>query len=163
MKRGKGHKVDEKLSVLSEGLARKVSRRRFLARGVTGVGATIAATTLMEFEGMPAARASTCGCSPPRGVFCGGCQNANSVTCPAGCSVCTRGQCSGCIYTSGYWVGCSGQGTCGNGYNVCYDCKCGSCSGTCGCGSNCRCCGCCSPAELWKEQARYEELALLGR
>lgn len=159
-------RLDSKVSLLGEQVARKLSRRKFLAKGTQLAALTVASTALVQFTNMPTAAASTCGCSPPHQRFCTGCQDTLQVTCPAGCSKCTTADgcpgASGCSYPSGYWVGCSGMGVCHNGYNICYDCKCPGCSNTCGCGSSCRCCNCCSAEDLRREQARYDALAQAG-
>jgi hypothetical protein len=72
----------------------------------------------------------------------------------------TAGQCSGCIYSSGNWISCTGQGTCRNGYVVCTDRRPsgGGCSGTCTCKSACICCGCFTPTEMAAEQNRLHTL-----
>jgi len=155
----RGSRDGKTVSVLGERAARVIDRRRLLSRGVRMAAGAVAASVALDAGGVARAVSPsliTCGCSPPRGVFCSGCPGSGG--CPSGCAVCHVGDCGGCTYSSGYWVGCSGMGTCRNGFNYCYDCKCGSCSNTCGCGSNCICCGCCSPADLKREQAQRERL-----
>lgn len=155
--------IDRNLSVLTEGIARRFGRRQVLVTGSKGLFATVAALAVGQVIKPQDALAGGCTCS-----WLGGVGNANcpsqggcpSFGCPAGCSTCTTADgCSGCIYDSGSWVSCSGLGTCGNGYQLCVDCKCGSCSSTCTCLQGCTCCGCCRPADFEAELRRIAELS----
>ena len=139
---------------LAEEFARRLDRRHFLGKVAKASAATAMAVAAGQFV-LPGTAAALleCGCSFPQGVRCSGCPG---LGCPSGYSSCKTGsQCGPCVWTTGNWVGCSGYGNCGVGYNRCYDCWDGShCSTTCGCGSVCICCGCCSPADVKAEQER---------
>jgi len=145
-------KPDEIVSVATEDLARTLTRRRLFGRAGKAIAATAAASTLGAFGSIKTVFA-TCTCSYI--AICNGtCPGGGG--CPSGYTVCTLGQCGGCIYSSGQWVSCTGQGTCQQGYELCTDCKSNTngCSGACTCKSNCICCGCCTPEEVQTEQAR---------
>jgi hypothetical protein len=151
-------RADTSVSILSEDVARKLSRRQALSRGVKGIATAAAALSIGELVRPSIASAvnCTCSCNPPFGCLCGSsCMNKTCPQngCPSGCTICTTADgCGGnCPYDHGFWICCTGCGSCGLGYYVCYDCKCGSdCnSGSlCGCKSNCRCSGCCSRSEV---------------
>ena len=87
------------------------------------------------------------------------CKNdASYCSCKAG-HYNTQGYC--CVYSSGYWVACSGIccGAACNGYKLCYDCKGNGCDKWCTCLSQTYCCQCLSAADARAEQARVQELA----
>lgn len=149
---------DQNTSVLSESTARQLSRRAFLIQAVKGLVAAVAGLTLGQFTVGAAEAACTCG-----GQSCASIgKSCPSSGCPSNCTVCknTTG-CSKCTYPTGYWVSCTGQGACGNGYRLCYDCKCGTCdSGVCYCLTTCFCCNCCSPADVEAEMQRLVAMGL---
>lgn len=151
------------VSLLTKGLARRLSRREALMRGLRGVAvvsAGVAGGTILTAE---QAKAVTCTCGPPNNKYCSGCP---SNGCPSGYDVCYSNQgCSQCIYASGSWVSCTGLGDCGYGYKRCYDCRkhaTTGCTSTCGCLTGILCGFCCSPAEVKAFMARDEQLALAG-
>jgi hypothetical protein len=141
--------VDKRISVLGEELARRLNRRQVLEHGVKGLAAAVGAMTIGSLSGIKEAFAITCNCNWIQGKHCTNCPPANPY-CGSGCSICTSTDwCSGwCIYSGGQWISCTGFGPCGNGYKVCTDCKCNSCSNMCTCLSAILCNGCCSPAEV---------------
>jgi hypothetical protein len=147
--------ADMSVGLASEDIARKLSRRTLLFRTLKGTAATAAALSVGSFVGVKNAFADACDCTPP-GQFCWAIGKTCPFNgCPTGCSICTTSDgCGGCIYSSGYWVACTGQGSCSNGYRLCYDCKCPGCGTTCGCLSGCICCNCCSPQEVRLEAGR---------
>lgn len=148
-------RLDELGGLLAESTARKLSRRSFFQKTLVGASVTAAGIAVGQmFDSGSAFAQITCGCGPPRGVFCSGCTGSG---CPSGYKTCTTASgCTGCIYSGGSWIGCSGYGPCGNGYNLCIDCvpTNGACSATCGCGTNCICCNCCKASEVQAEQKR---------
>jgi hypothetical protein len=160
--------TDTKTSHLTEDVARRISRRDIVLKGVKGMAASVAA---LSVGGMAAARGAfalvnSCACSYPG---CGSCSclgyTCPSTGCPSACRICTSVDCPGtqCIYSGGSWIvqNCvCGHG--GYGYYRCYDCRCTSCSRLCGCRSMCFCAGCRSAADVRAQIARDEELALAG-
>jgi hypothetical protein len=156
--------TDRKLSELSEDMARKLSRRQALLKGVKGAAAAVAVLAVGGTVGVRDALAATssCGCSYPG---CGHCscrgKSCPSSGCPSGCYICKSTTCpnTACIYTSGSWIDSNCPcGRCGFGYFRCYDCRCTSCSKLCGCRSICLCSGCCSPEELEHQFERDKAL-----
>jgi hypothetical protein len=131
------YEVDQRLNILAESVARRLTRRRILATAVKGAFAAVAGVaagvglTAMDVE-------AACTCEWAQGRNC----NSSTSTCPynGGCkpgySICTSADwCSGwCPYTYGSWTSCSGLGG-GLGYKICTDCK----SNTRGCGFLCTC------------------------
>lgn len=159
--------TDTKMSHVTEDVARRISRREVVLKGVKGAAATVAA---LSVGGMGAARgafaATSCGCSYPG---CGHCScrgySCPSSGCPSACQICTSGDCPGtsCIYSGGSWIDSNCPcGVCGFGYFRCYDCRCTACSRLCGCRSTCLCSGCCAQEQVKVQMARDEELALAG-
>jgi hypothetical protein len=153
-------KADRKLSLATEGVARKLSRRKLVERGMKGLVTTVAAVSVGGFVNVRTAFAAdcTCSCSFPG---CGGCFACrgkgcpSSGGCPSGCYICTSGDCpNNCGYSSGSWICCSGCGVCGFGYKACYDCRCTACNVLCGCKSDCICAGCCSPQQVKVQMVR---------
>ena len=160
--------TDTKMSHLTEDVARRLSRRQVVLRGVKGLAASLAAVSAGGAFAVRDAfgRTTACGCVYPG---CGRCScrglTCPSTGCPSGCYICTSGDCpnTACIYSGGSWVdsNCS-CGRCGYGYYRCYDCRCTSCSRLCGCRSICLCSGCCAQDEIQEQMVRDEELALAG-
>lgn len=143
-------RLDNRISVLSEHLARSFSRRRLLAAGIKGGFATIAAATLGTLTHVGEAFAVCC--SGPN-MNCPGQPSCPSGGgCPSGCSACINNECSGCPHSNGQWS--CACGTCGLGTRLCTDCKCPNCSARCTCYSACSCSTCCSPADVEAEMAR---------
>lgn len=158
--------TDRKLNVVAEDVARAVSRREVVFKGLRGLAAAAAAVSVGSLAGVKdafARTACTCSCAYPG---CGNCSCRGKTCptngCPSSCKICHLGDCSngGCPYSDGNWVCCSGCGVCGFGYYVCYDCRCPTCTGCsgcsnkCGCKSGCLCSGCCSPAEVAAEMQK---------
>lgn len=156
--------VDQTVFTMSESVARTFGRRKFIIKTIKGVFATAAGLSLGQFIDIKDALAITCTCT-----WLGGASNANCPSkggcnnglCPSGCSNCvTSDHCfkngiDQCPYGTATWVSCSGLGTCGNGYRICRDCKCNTCSGyTCTCLSACNCCSCCRPEDVEAEMRR---------
>ncbi len=170
--------IDENISILMESTARVLKRRRFLGGMIKGVAAATAGLTLGTFWDIRSAFATRC---PPKG--CSGCQTSCDCCyiggdyeancrhwshacpftgCPSGCSVCTgTDSCGGlCIYSNGSWCACNCLGICHNGYQICTDCKCNSCTGyLCTCRSGCICCSCCNPKDVEAEMRRIAALS----
>ena len=166
------HRLDEQVSVVSEEFARRLSRRQLILRSAKGVVTGIAAISVGSLAGMKNAFAAEnvtgkgccyitpgvqygCKTSVQGGTDCQGhgLGTCPSTGCPSGCQRCYTNTCPGiCGYTSselnGCWVGLSGYCTCGEGYRLCCDCQCTSCSRTCTCLSAVLCCGCCGPEDL---------------
>lgn len=158
--------ADRRLSELSEDVARKLSRRQVLRKGVKGAVAAVAVLAFGGTAGVRGAVASSlvsCGCSYPG---CGHCSCRGKTCpsgggCPSGCYVCKKTTCpnTACIYNTGSWIDADCPcGICGYGYFRCYDCRCTSCSRLCGCRSWCLCSGCCRPEELGHQLERDKEL-----
>jgi hypothetical protein len=161
--------ADRKVNHLTEDFARRLNRRQLVFKGVKGLAAAAAALSVGSLAGVRNAFAMptcNCTCTPPQGGNCVGTCNACGYGscpangCPSGCYKCRNGDCSSCPYDSASWVCCYGCGTCGNGYRLCYDCRCptGSgkgCSRKCGCKSVCIGGGGCGPAEVEAEMARF--------
>lgn len=159
--------LDKRTSLLTESVARAISRRRMLLKAAKGTVTAIAGVALGQLIGVRNAFAA-CGCN-----WYGGAGNANcpdvggcpATGCPAGCSLCTssdvcrNSQGYYCNYAGGSWVACTGQGTCGNGHRTCTDCKCPNCSYVCTCLSVCICCNCCTPQDV---EAEMQRLAVAG-
>ena len=146
----------------AEVMADALSRRKVLARAVRGTAVLASGVVAGNLVSPTRAFALTCDCSPPRTLYCASIgKTCPSNGCPSGCYVCTTASgCTPCIYSNGSWVACTGFGTCGNGYKVCYDCRCVTCSSTCGCLSAVLCAGCCSPAEMKASMAADDRAAL---
>jgi hypothetical protein len=156
--------ADATVSDLTEGLARRLSRRQVVFKVVRGAALGFAAASTAGFAGVRTALAAAAasGCNFPG---CGSCsclgKTCPSNGCPSGCYTCTptSGGCANCGWSDANWVCCTGcaGGTCG--YRLCWDCRCTSCSRTCGCRSTCRCTGCCSLQDIEAALAREGELA----
>ena len=130
--------VEDKVRLLSEGLARSINRRKFLKQ--TG-GTLFASMTALAaghlMSGSAAAKTLPAGginCAPP-GPYC----NLNGVNQPNGChgGHCFQHrsggqvlQCRVCYHW--YVAGCWTTPT-GNGYWTCCDCECGPSNIHCGC------------------------------
>ena len=145
--------LDRQVSLTSETIARTLSRRRVLVNSVKGLVATVAGVTLAQLTNIKRAFAFVCcggvDCYSTYGLVC-----PSQRGCPSSCTVCTNADCSSyCLYSSGFWT-CGGQGTCGNGFRYCTDCKCPDCSKKCTCESQCICCGCCTPHDVEAEMRR---------
>jgi hypothetical protein len=157
-------KLDKRTSILAEGIARSLSRRQVLVTTVKGTVATVAAATLGILVDLKTAFAITCDCHWYDGIVgCpnyGACNSGGPGACPSGCSYCTSADvCRDskgyyCGYSDGWWVSCTGFGQCGNGYKICSDCKCTTCSYVCTCLSNVICSGCCTPQQVEAEMRR---------
>ena len=159
--------IDKHISVLTESLARALSRRKVIEAGVKGVFATIAAGALGQLVDIKQAFAGcTCECDDcwtqgnPCNDFGHNCPTGAQGGCPSGCSICTSSDyCGGfCGYPSGYWVSCSGLCACHGGYRLCTDCKCPNCSVTCTCLSGIFCCNCCTRQDVEAEMRRVAAL-----
>ncbi len=167
--------LDRNISIISESAARTLNRRRFLTGMLKGLVSATAALTLGIWMDVKSAFAidfskcqtcnnnCTCNWIPnSSNANCpkkGGCP---STGCPSGCSHCTGSDsCGGwCIYSDGAWCACNCLGRCGNGYRVCIDCKCSSCSGyLCTCLSTIICANCCTHKEVEEEMRRIAALA----
>lgn len=156
--------ADDKIGLAGEEVVRVVTRRKLLGRMVKIVPAAFAGASVGSIARFKDVFAS-CTCSYI--AVCNG--SCPSGGCPSGYSTCCRdngGYGCGCVYyiSQGcHWVGCSNQGTCGNGYELCTDCWKGSCGTACTCKSSCICCGCCTPAEVATEHARIIAAQLAAR
>lgn len=128
---------DKQISVWAESFARNYNRRKMVGTTVKGLFATVAAATVGQLVNAGQAFAATCTCDDgwTTGKPCGHwgfpCPHNTSLTdgCPSNCSVCkstdsTHGCKGWCNYTSGHWVSCTGCGTSGKGYKLCWDCHC---------------------------------------
>ncbi|WP_157254433.1 hypothetical protein [Nonomuraea typhae] len=153
-------KIEKYTTDATDQLARQVSRREGLKRALAGATTLIAGVAVGQFAGAKSAAAAVdCPCAPPRGVYCSGCPTNG---CPSGHVICkTSHGCDPCIYSDGYWVSCTGLGSCGGGFRLCYDCKksSGTCSTTCGCRTGILCSGCCTADEVKAEMARVQQEA----
>jgi hypothetical protein len=156
--------ADRAVNLAAEDIARRLTRRRVVSRGVKGAAALVAGLSVGGFAGVRSAFASNCLCSCDF-PGCGECsckgKSCPANGCPSGCVSCISTDCpgSGCIYSDGTWVCCTGCGRCGLGYYSCWDCRCLTCNDACGCKTDCRCAGCCSPAQVKEEMARDAALA----
>lgn len=143
---------DRRMSIWSESFARKFNRRKVVGGAVKGVVAMIAAATVGQLANLGEAFAATCTCDEnwtqghPCGYWGYPCPHNTSYTdpCPAKMRVCTINDsthgCGGwCDYSSGHWVSCSGLGSSGKGYKLCWDCtlKANPCHPKCSCLSGC--------------------------
>ncbi len=150
--------LDKHISIVTESVARALSRRTVLARATKGLVATIAGVTLGELMNVREAFAVSCNCHPANGTYCSNCPNG--VGCPSGCSACTgTDYCGGwCTWDHGWWLSCSGLGSCGNGYRICTDCKCPNCgsnnTSVCTCLSAIICQNCCTREQVAAEARR---------
>jgi hypothetical protein len=155
---------DKHVSVFTESLARKLSRRKMVDRTVKGAFAAVAAVTIGQLTGIGDALAST-SCTCDEGWTTGHSCTHNGYPCPdhgcpTGCVKCYYPECDGwCNWSSSKWVSCTGLGTCGKGYKVCRDCKCPDCSNHCSCLSHTICRTCCTPSDV---HAEMERLAAIG-
>jgi hypothetical protein len=151
--------TDSRISVATEDLARRITRRQAVVRFVKGVAGATAALSVGRLA--MASGASAAGlCNWANGHQCSGCPS--QAACPSGYVICKHGTdryCGGtsvCPYPSGNWVSIS-CGRCGMGYYVCTDCRPSGnpdCGSVCTCLSGCICSGCCSRAEVKREFAR---------
>ena len=157
--------LDKGVSIVSESIARVLSRRKLVRNSVKGLFATVAAATLGQFIGLSEADAS-CHCT------CDDCWTTGHSCnfyghpcpphyCPSGCTTCTSlNWCGGwCNYRSGKWVSCYGLGVCGKGYRICRDCKCPTCRVKCTCRSAIVCYYCCTSADVKTEMGRIAALS----
>jgi len=157
--------LDKGVSIVSESIARVLSRRKMVRNSVKGLFATVAAATLGQFIGLSEADAS-CHCT------CDDCWTTGHSCnfyghpcpphyCPSGCTTCTSlNWCGGwCNYRSGKWVSCYGLGVCGKGYRICRDCKCPTCRVKCTCRSAIVCYSCCTAADVKTEMGRIAALS----
>ncbi len=157
--------LDKGVSIVSESIARVLSRRKMVRNSVKGLFATVAAATLGQFIGLSEADAS-CHCT------CDDCWTTGHSCnfyghpcpphyCPSGCTTCTSlNWCGGwCNYRSGKWVSCYGLGVCGKGYRICRDCKCPTCRVKCTCRSAIVCYYCCTSADVKTEMGRIAALS----
>jgi len=167
---GLGDKIDTGVARVAERIARTMTRRDALRRGVLGGITGMAALAV----GARPAMAVTCTCGPTYNCAHWG-ASCTCCGCPSGYVLCKNDgsycSCSGghynsqgycCEYSSGYWVACNGI-CCGsgcNGYRLCYDCKASTCQEWCTCLSQEFCCQCATPEEVAKEQARTQALAV---
>ena len=153
---------DKRISVFSEAIVRKLTRRKAAGKLIKGTFAVMAAGTIGLFLHPDEAFASSCTCDDNwrNGVPCGGCPS--TANCPSDCTVCTTAQsCGGwCNYPNGRWTSCTGQGTCGAGYKICTDCICPNCNSRCTCLSGCFCCSCCTKADVEAEMRRLAEMGV---
>jgi hypothetical protein len=147
--------LDRRISILAEDVSRRLSRRQLVLKSVKTAVAATAAVTAGSLAGASRAfgGALACDCALPG---CGNCSCRNKTCpsngCPSGCMVCKTGDgCSQCNHNDGNWIACSGLGTCGLGYRLCWDCRCTGCGAKCGCKSVCLCCQCCSPSDVEAE------------
>ena len=159
------HLLDQQVSVVSEEFARRLSRRQVFLRTAKGMVAGMAAISVGSLTGFKNAFAATnisgpgcCYINPGGACSKTGtdCKGHGFGTCPAhgcpsGCTICYSDQCSVCGYTAaqnGCWVGYFGYGDCGEGFKLCCDCKCTTCSRACTCLSDIVCLGCCGPEDV---------------
>jgi len=169
-----GQKLDSRVARLSEGLARRISRRDALRTAIVGGATSIAALSL----GQRPALAQACECGPTYrcghyGHPCGAygcpsgyelCKNQSEFYCTCGRRHYNRqGYC--CEYTGGRWVACTGLGK-GHGYKMCYDCidhghrnANNRCTDWCTCLTECICCQCTSAEQVRSELSRIQQLA----
>ena len=168
-----GQKFDSRVARLSEGLARRMSRRHMLRRVIIGGATSIAALSL----GQRPALAESCQCGPTYRCNQYG-HHCPAYRCPNGYQVCKNRQgeycsCSQghynqqgycCEYASGRWVACGGLGR-GRGYRMCYDCvrrhpvKHAPCTTWCTCLTECICCHCTTAEEVRSELSRIRQMA----
>jgi hypothetical protein len=149
---------DESVNLLSESIARRLTRRRVLINGMKGVVGSLAALSLGMLRTPLEALASNPGCS-----WLGGSTNKNcpqhptcpqAPGCPSGCSICTDACAAHCPWPGGSWT-VGSCGTCNLGWYVCTDCMCNSCDAyLCTCESICQCSRCCSPQSVSTELQR---------
>lgn len=152
------NRTDSRVSVASEEIARKISRRQAVSRMVKGVVGATAALSVGKLVAPSVAGASGL-CNWANGKECSGCPS--SASCPSGYVICTSsdkycGTSGECPYPNGDWVSIS-CGRCGMGYYVCTDCRPSgdsNCRDVCTCLSGCICSGCCTPAEVKAEFAK---------
>lgn len=144
------HGADSLVDSLSENAARRLSRRRFLGKGVKGAAVVMSAVFAGSFAGIRRAFAFGCGCN---GLSCGPPLPTGQAGCKSGCTVCKSASgCGYCVYSIGYWVCCFDCcGRYGHGYYLCYDCKCPGCASACTQQSGCICNNCTSPADMREE------------
>lgn len=156
---------DKQTSIVTEQIARVLSRRRMLASSVKVTAMAVAGATVGTFLNIKAAFADpTCTCDWYNGsgqANCPGTSGCNppGAVCPTGCTPCTSSDvCSNgnyyCNWSTGYWTSCTGLGACHGGTKQCADCKCPNCSHVCTCLSNCICCTCCTPQQVEAEMRR---------
>ena len=157
--------ADTQISLLTEDVVRKVSRRQALIRGVKGMSAVVAGLSvgsLIRTE--EAFAACSCSCTYPG---CGHCSCRGKTCpfngCPSGCIQCTSTDCPGtsCIYGDANWICCFGCGQ-GSGFYRCWDCRCTGCGTLCGCKSGCLCSGCRTAEDVKAYLDSERELALAG-
>jgi hypothetical protein len=133
---------DKQVSVFTESVVRRLSRRKMVTRTVKGLFATVALAAIGQGTGLTkafAANPCTCDDGWTTGHLCNyyG-YKCPSNGCPSGCSLCHSNDCGGwCNWSSGQWVSCSHQGHSGRGYKLCWDCKCTTCTNKCSCLSQC--------------------------
>jgi len=140
----------------TEGLARRLSRRQVMFRGMKGVAGATAAIAVGSLAGAKNAFAVTCTCGYACGQACSGCPSNGG--CPTSYAICTSPCAYGnCPWSTGEWVSCTGCGQGSGSYRVCTDCRlighsC-KCPEVCTCLSGCLCLGCGSPSEMQADMA----------
>lgn len=166
-----GQKFDSRVARLSEGLARRISRRAVLRTAIVGGASGIAALSL----GQRPALAQVCECGPTYRCNHYG-HPCRDYGCPKDYELCKNGPyyyctcASGhfnqqgycCEYYGGTWVACTGLGN-GYGYEVCYDCikpkhynENDRCNDWCTCLSECICCHCTNAEQVRSEMSRMQ-------
>lgn len=152
---------DRRISLTSEAIARKLSRRRVLVNSVKGLVAVVAGVTMAHLVNLKQAFADSCcdgiRCDQYFGKPCP--VGTGTPGCPTGCSLCTCGG-TACPYSNGYWM--CPCGTYGNGHYFCSDCKCPDCDHVgCVCQSDiCICAGCQTPQDVEDEMRRLSEAGI---
>jgi hypothetical protein len=150
-------RTDRRIGQWLEDASRRLGRRKVLTNGLKGVAAAVAAVTVGTWPGRAVAHPGHPYCHYPGHGHCSNLGKSCPLNggCPSGCYVCTTSSgCGGCIYSSGYWATSSHCGICGEGFKLCYDCRCTGCSRTCGCASKCLCSGCCRREDVEREMER---------
>lgn len=152
------NEIDRHTSVLTETIARRVSRRAALykfARGFAGVTAALSIGNLAAARDALADPTPGCGCAFPGGPCGGNCPSGGG--CPSGCVKCLSSDCGDpCLYADGSWIDTDCPcGPTGNGFYLCTDCRCLTCNDKCGCRSSCLCGGCRTKQEVALEMARF--------
>jgi hypothetical protein len=158
--------LDKHISNIAESMARRVNRRRVITRGIKGGFALVAGLALGQLSNLKEAFAVTCTCNWAGGSGNANCPNVGGCPaqgCPSGCSICTTSSGCGtiCNYASGFWVSCTGLGSCGKGYRLCRDCNCNGCNYICTCLSATICNFCCSKKELEESLRQFGLVASL--
>jgi hypothetical protein len=167
-----GQKFDARVARLSEGIARRISRRDALRAAIIGGVTSIATLSI----GQRPALANYCDCGPTSRCNRYG-HRCRAYRCPSGYETCKnrhddycscsrghynrQGYC--CEYANGKWVACNRLGK-GHGYRMCYDCvghghnRAEDCADWCTCLTECICCHCRSAKEVRSELNRIQQL-----